>query len=409
MSDLPLADLRVLDLSRLVAGNMLSMLLADFGADVIKVEQPGSGDPLRTWKSDGLDLWWRVYGRNKRSITLNLAHAEGRALLLRLVPSADLLVESFVPGTLEQWGLGPDVLLERNPGLVIMRISGWGQDGPYRRRPGFGTFVEAMSGFASMTGPADAPPTLPPVPLGDMSAALYGAAAAMIALHHRGRDGQGRAGGGQVIDLSLLEPLFSLLGPLAAEYRLTGRIRRRIGNRTYNSAPRNTYRTNDGAWIAISASTPTMAAQFFRALGRADLLDDERFATNESRLRHVDEVDRVVGEEIGRYDLPDLLARFEEHGVGAAPVYDIAQLLADPHVQARGMVVDVPDRVDPASSAGPAGRPTPMHAVIPRMDRTPGEIRWPGPALGAHNEEVYGGELALAAAERHRLHAAGVI
>ena len=398
MSELPLADIRVLDLSRLVAGNMLTMVLADFGADVIKVEQPGAGDPLRAWKSDGLDLWWRVYGRNKRSITLNLAHAEGRELLLRLLPSADLLVESFLPGTLEQWDLAPELLLEHNPGLVIIRISGWGQDGPYRRRPGFGTFVEAMSGFAAMTGPADAPPTLPPVPLGDMSAALYGATATMIALRQRGRDGRG-----QVVDLSLLEPLFSFLGPLAAEYRLTGRIRTRIGNRTYNSAPRNTYRTRDGEWIAISASTPTMAAQFFRALGRADLLDDERFATNESRLRHVDEVDRVVGEEIGRYDLPDLLARFEEHGVGSAPVYDIAQLLADPHVRFRGMVVDVPDRADPG------GRPTPMHAVIPRLGRTPGEIRWPGPALGAHNDQIYGDELALAISERDRLHAGGVI
>ena len=395
MSQMPLADVRVLDLSRLVAGNMLTMVLADFGAEVIKVEQPGAGDPLRAWMSDGLDLWWRVYGRNKRSITLNLGHAAGQELLLRLLPTADLLVESFIPGTLEKWGLGPDTLLARNPRLIIIRISGWGQDGPYRHRPGFGTFVEAMSGFAAMTGTAEGPPTLPPVPLGDMSAALYGVGAAMIALYHRGQRGKG-----QVIDLSLLEPLFSLLGPLAAEYRLTGRVRRRIGNRTYNSAPRNTYRTRDGAWIAISASTPAMAAQFFRALGRSDLLQEERFATNEARIRHVEELDRIVGTEIARYDLNEILARFEEQGVGAAPVYDIVQFLRDPHVQARGIVVEVP---------GPADGVTPMHAVIPHFSRTPGRIRWPGPALGAHNSEVLGEELALSPGELSRLQEEGVV
>ena len=395
MSQLPLADVRVLDLSRLVAGNMLTMVLADFGAEVIKVEQPGAGDPLRAWMSDGLDLWWRVYGRNKRSITLNLGHAAGQELLLRLLPTADLLVESFIPGTLEKWGLGPDTLLARNPRLIIIRISGWGQDGPYRHRPGFGTFVEAMSGFAAMTGTAEGPPTLPPVPLGDMSAALYGVGAAMIALYHRGQCGRG-----QVIDLSLLEPLFSLLGPLAAEYRLTGRVRRRIGNRTYNSAPRNTYRTRDGAWIAISASTPAMAAQFFRALGRSGLLQEERFATNEARIRHVEELDRIVGTEIARYDLNEILARFEEQGVGAAPVYDIVQFLRDPHVQARGIVVEVP---------GPADGVTPMHAVIPHFSRTPGRIRWPGPALGAHNSEVLGEELALSPGELSRLQEEGVV
>ena len=395
MSQLPLADVRVLDLSRLVAGNMLTMVLADFGAEVIKVEQPGAGDPLRAWMSDGLDLWWRVYGRNKRSITLNLGHAAGQELLLRLLPTADLLVESFIPGTLEKWGLGPDTLLARNPRLIIIRISGWGQDGPYRHRPGFGTFVEAMSGFAAMTGTAEGPPTLPPVPLGDMSAALYGVGAAMIALYHRGQRGKG-----QVIDLSLLEPLFSLLGPLAAEYRLTGRVRRRIGNRTYNSAPRNTYRTRDGAWIAISASTPAMAAQFFRTLGRSDLLQEERFATNEARTRHVEELDRIVGTEIARYDLNEILARFEEQGVGAAPVYDIVQFLRDPHVQARGIVVEVP---------GPADGVTPMHAVIPHFSSTPGRIRWPGPALGAHNSEVLGEELALSPGELSRLQEEGVV
>lgn len=385
----------MLDLSRLVAGNMLTMVLADFGADVIKVEQPGSGDPLRAWKSEGLDLWWRVYGRNKRSITLNLAHPRGRELLLRLVPTADLLVESFIPGTLEEWSLGPGALLAANPALVVVRISGWGQEGPYRHRPGFGTFVEAMSGFAAMTGPPDAPPTLPPVPLADMSAALYGVGAAMIALHHRDAGGRG-----QVIDLSLLEPLFSLLGPLAAEYGLTGRVRARIGNRSYNSAPRNTYRTREGEWIAISASTPPMAARFFEAIGRADLLREERFSTNEARVRHADELDALVAAEIARSSLPELLQRFEAHKVGVAPVYQIDQLLADPHVRARGMVVHV---------TGPGEATTPMHAVIPRLLETPGRIRWPGPALGAHSGEVFGAELGLSERELTGLREQGTI
>lgn len=400
MSDLPLAGMRVLDLSRLVAGNMLTMVLADFGADVIKVEQPGAGDPLRAWKSGGLDLWWRVYGRNKRSITLNLAQPAGRVLLLRLLPKADLFVENFIPGTLEEWGLGPEALLTRNRGLVVVRISGWGQEGPYRHRPGFGTFVEAMSGFAAMTGPADAPPTLPPVPLADMSAALYGAAAALIALRHRDASGEG-----QVIDLSLLEPLLSLLGPLAAEYRLIGQVRERIGNRSYNSAPRNTYRTRDGEWVAISASTPAMATRFFQAIGRADLLEDERFATNETRVRHVEELDQHVAAEIARFTLSELLERFEAHKVGAAPVYDISQLLEDPHVRARRIVVEVPQD----GGAGAAGGVTPMHDVIPRLLATPGRIRWSGPALGGHNEEVYLGELSLPEVEFLRLRDEGIV
>lgn len=373
---------------------MLTMLLADFGADVIKIEQPGSGDPLRAWKSEGLDLWWRVYGRNKRSVTLNLAHPKARDLLRRLLGDADLLVESFVPGTLEAWGLAPEVLLQDAPRLVVVRISGWGQDGPYRTRPGFGTFVEAMSGFAAMTGSPEGPPTLPPVPLADMSAALYGAAAALIALRHRDATGVG-----QVIDLPLLEPLVSLLGPLAAEYRMLGRVRRRLGNRSYNSAPRNTYRTADGKWVAVSASTPPMAARLFEAIGRTDLLADDRFSTNEARVRNVEALDREVAGEIGKYSLDDLLSRFQEHRASAAPVYDIAQLLDDPQVRARGMVVDVPG----------ADGPTPMHAVVPRLSATPGRIRWAGPPLGAHNEEIYGGELGLSAGELEDLRARGVI
>src|SRR5918999_4410329 len=235
----PLAGVRVLDLSRLVAGGVLGMCLADFGADVVKVEQPGRGDPLRTWTADGHPLWWRVYGRNKRSITLDLGTPQGRDLLRRLVPRFDVLVESFVPGKLEGWGLGPETLHAWHPGLIVVRISGWGQDGPDRARPGFGTLVEAASGLAAMTGEADGPPLVPPFPMADMYAALYAANAVSIAIYHRDLHG----GGGQTIDVALFEALFSVLGPLAAEYTATGRTRTRTGNRSRNAAPRGVYRT----------------------------------------------------------------------------------------------------------------------------------------------------------------------
>lgn len=392
---LPLEDLRVLDLSRLVAGNMLTLVLADFGADVVKVEQPGVGDPLRTWKTNSLDLWWKVYARNKRSITLNLAHPQGRSLLLQMVGRFDVLVENFIPGTLERWGIAPDVLLARNPRLVVLRISGWGQTGPYRERPGLGTLIEAMSGFAAMTGFPDRPPTLPPFPLADMVAALWGVAATVIAVSHARRSGNG-----QVIDLAILEPLFAILGPVAADYQLAGKVRERIGNRSYNAAPRNTYKTADGQWVAISASTPHTAARLFEALGLSELLSDPRFTTNEARVQHAEALDEILGQAIGRYMLQELMELFARHEVTAAPVYNISQLLADPHVQARELVIEAED---------PQLGRIPMHAPLPRLMGTPGAIRWPGPPLGAHNEEFYQAELGLTTAELEQFKADGVI
>lgn len=392
---LPLEDLRVLDLSRLVAGNMLTLVLADFGADVVKVEQPGMGDPLRTWKTNSMDLWWKVYARNKRSVTLNLAHPKGRDLLLRMAERSDVLVENFVPGTLERWGIGPDALLAQNPRLVVVRISGWGQTGPYRDRPGLGTLIEAMSGFAAMTGFPDRPPTLPPFPLADMVAALWGAAATVIAVHHARRSGNG-----QVIDLAILEPLFAILGPVAAEYRLAGKVRERIGNRSHNAAPRNTYRTKDGQWVAISASTPNTAVRLFEALGLPELLSDPRFATNEARVQNSETLDEILEGAIGKYTLQEVMELFARHEVTAAPVYNVPQLLADPHVQARGFVVEVAD---------PQLGRIPMHLPLPRLTGTPGAIRWPGPPLGAHNEEIYLEELGLTNVELERLKSEGVI
>ncbi len=278
----PLSDVRVLDLSRLFAGNVLTQILGDFGADIVKVEPP-AGDTLRGWQTAGVSTHWKVYGRNKRSLALELRKERARELLLDLVPTAQVFIESFRPGVLEKMGLGPEVLLARNPSLVIIRISGWGQSGPYFQRPGFGTLIEGMSGFAALNGFADREPVLPPMYLADGVAGLYGASAAMIALRAVEHGG----GQGQVIDLPLLDPLFALLGPQAANYRLTGQLRERSGSRSTNSAPRNAYRCKDGNFVSLSGSTQKMAERTLRAIGRPELVDDPRFRTNADRIRNV--------------------------------------------------------------------------------------------------------------------------
>ena len=289
----PLAGMRVLDLSRLVAGNMLSLQLADFGADVIKVEPP-AGDPLRDWRDGGEELHWKTYARNKRSIVLNFRHAAAKEALTRLVATADVLIENFRPGTLEEMGLGPDVLLASNPGLVIVRVSGFGQTGPYAPLPGFGTLVEAMSGFAARTGFPDREPVLPPLALADMIAGLYGAFAVVTALRARDR-GDGGCDGGQVIDLSLLESMFSVLGPEAAIYQRTGVVKERVGSGSNTSAPRNVYRCADGDYVALSGSTGAMARRVFEVIGRPDMIEYARFRTNSARIENRALVDEAAG------------------------------------------------------------------------------------------------------------------
>src|SRR5688572_15663079 len=285
----PLEGVRVLDLSRLVAGNTLTQLLADFGAEVIKVEPP-AGDTLRAWRTEGVATNWKLYARNKKSLGLELRNPAARQLLLELVCTASIFVESFRPGTLEAMGLGPDRLLEANPKLVIVRISGWGQDGPYNRRPGFGTLVEGMSGFASFNGFADREPVLPPMYLADTVAGLYGASAVMIAL----REVEKNAGRGQVIYLPLLDPMFVVLGPQAANYRLTGKVKPRTGSRSTNAGPRNAYRCKDGLYVCLSSSTQKMAERLFRSIGRPDLATHPRYRTNADRVRHADELDAII-------------------------------------------------------------------------------------------------------------------
>jgi crotonobetainyl-CoA:carnitine CoA-transferase CaiB-like acyl-CoA transferase len=389
-----LDGVRVLDLSRMVAGGVAGMLLADFGAEVVKVEQPGAGDPLRQWTADGQPFWWKVYARNKRFVTLNLKSDEGRGLLLRVLPQFDVVMESFVPGTLERLRLDPDTLHARHPGLIILRISGWGQTGPGAARPGFGTLIEAASGFAAMNGDPGGPPIVPSFPLADATSALYAVSAVMFALYHR----DVHHGPGQVIDLSLFESLFSLLGPLPAEYAALGKTRSRNGSRSKNAGPRGCYRTKDGGWIAVSGSTPKMAERFLRAYGLEALLDDQRFATNEARVVHGLELDKAVCDAIGGRTLADNLAIIDEHKLTAGPVHTVADIEQDPHWRARQLTRDIPDN----------GHPVRMHNVVPRLSATPGDIRWTGGALGQDNQRVYH-ELGVSCDEIARLSSAGVI
>ena len=370
----PLDGIRVVDLSRLVAGNMLSLQLADQGAEVVKIEDPRVGDPLRAWRVKGLSLHWKVYARNKKSLAINLRPQAGRDALMELVARSQVLIENYRPGTLEEMGFGPDVLHARNPGLIIVRITGFGQDGPYRDRPGFGSLVEGMSGFASKNGFADRPPVLPPLALADMVAGLYGAYAVMIALREVERGGKG-----QVIDLPLLDPIISILGPDAAIYRMTGEKPQRTGSRSLTTSPRNVYGTKDGRFIAISASIQVMAERLFRAIGREDMIDDPRFRTNTDRVRNIDECDGAVAGFIAARTLDENMAIFQAAEVTASPVYEIDQLLDDEHIQARGVLVEAPD--DEMGSVL-------MHNVIPRLSATPGRIRRPAPTLGQHTREM---------------------
>ena len=372
----PLAGIRVLDLGTVYAAPITAMLLGDYGAEVIKIEHP-RGDPARTHglSKDGHGLWWKVIARNKRTVTLNLSTPDGQDLLRRLAGQADVLVENFRPGVMENWGLGPDRLQQINPGLVMLRVTGFGQSGPYAKRRAFGTLAEAMSGLAHQTGQADGPPTLPPFGLADGVSGVSGALAVMLALYHRDTSG----GRGQVIDLALLEPLLGILGPGPSVYDQLGIIAGRHGNRSPSNAPRNTYLTADNRWVAISASATSIAERVMRLVGRADIAEKPWFCSAEQRVQRAELIDRPVAQWIGAHTFTEVVEAFHTAGAALAPVYDVEQLTHDPHVLARDVLTTIQDE-----DLGPLK----MQNLFFRMSRTPGTIRHSGRRLGQDTAAV---------------------
>jgi crotonobetainyl-CoA:carnitine CoA-transferase CaiB-like acyl-CoA transferase len=392
----PLEGIRVVEAATLFAAPLAGMLLGDYGADVVKIEHPRRPDPARGHgpAKDGDGLWFKSLARNKRLLTLDLSRPEGRDLFLRLAEGADVVLENFRPGTLERWGAGPAELSAVNPRLVIARVSGFGQTGPYAARPGFGTLAEAMSGFAALNGEPDGPPLLPPFALADGVAALATAFAIMVAL--RAREESGR---GQLVDTSLIEPLMTLLGPQVTAYDLLGELQPRTGNRSSHNAPRNLYATADGSWVAVSASATSIAERVLRLVGRPDLVEKPWFATGTGRAEHVDEIDDAVAAWIAVRPRDEVLASFEAAEAAIAPVYDASDILRDPQLDAIGAIVAVEDE-----RLGPLKMPN----VVSRLSGTPGEIRSTGGRHGADTDAVLA-ELGLGAEEIERLRAAGVV
>ena len=372
---LPLENFKVLDLSRLAAGNMVSHMFADFGADVIKVEKPGKGDDLRNWQVNDIAHWWAVYSRNKRSIALNLKKEEGLNLLKELVKSADVFIENFVPGTLEKWGVGPDKLLELNKDLVILRISGWGQTGIYKESPGFGSLVEGMSGFASMTGEPNQKPLLPPLALADMVAGLTGFGAILMAIIASKKNQIG----GQVIDLSLFEPLFSILGPWAASYKISGKIPPRMGNRSNVAAPRGIYKTKDNKFVSLSASMQSMWEKLAITIGAEELIKDPRFITNSDRLSSQDDLDDVISNFIKKFDRDPLLKVFSKEGITVGPVVDISEIIAHPYILDRNILIE--------HYNNEYGNIL-MHQAFPRLSKTPGKVKSSAPSIGENTNNI---------------------
>lgn len=376
----PLEGLRVLDTSTVLAGPLCAQILGDYGADVIKIEHPSRGDSMRGHghSKNGQGLWWKMLSRNKRTVGLYLGDPDGAEIFRKLADTVDVLVENFRPGTLERWGVGPEELHKTNPGLVIVRITGFGQTGPYSHRPGFGTLAEAMSGFAAITGEPDGPPTLPPFGLADSIAALAAASAVMMALYHRDARAQGGKEG-QVIDMSILEPIITALGPQIITFDQLGIVQQRTGNRSENNAPRNTYQTKDEKWVAISTSADAIAERVMKLVGHPEVIDEPWFRSGRGRAEHVDLLDKYVADWISDRTRDEVLDAFESADTAIAPVYDAADLIDDPHVQATEIVTSVED---------PDLGPVRMQNLLFRMSKTPGRIRHTGRELGADTDQV---------------------
>ncbi len=394
----PLEGLRVIDTATLAAGPLAATVLGEYGAEVIKVEQPGAGDPLRTWgdRRDGIGIFWKSMSRNKRCVTLDLRQAEGQALLHRLLDVSDVLVAGARPSALARWGLDYESVHEAHPRIVMLHVTGYGRGGPASDRPGFGTLAEAMSGFAHLTGQPDGPPTLPPFMLADGVAGLAAASAVMMALYHRDMHGAD----GQLVDVNLIEPLARLLETATLSFDQLGVVPKRAGNRLEASAPRNAYRTADDRWLAISSASPNIAVRLFRAIGRPDLAEDPDYVDPVRRQARALELDELVEKWVGERTLADAMDVFERGEVAAAPVYDAQQLLADEHLRARGSFRPVAD---------PDLGTVTVQAPVALLSDTPGRVDHLGPALGADNERVYAGLLGIGPDELARLQTAGVI
>jgi len=376
----PLVGLKVLDLSTIVAGGTASSLLADFGAEVVKIERPGSGDPLRNWGPfvNDVSLWWKVHSRNKKSITLNLDSDEGRGIFRRLVCQSDVVIEGFRPGVMERWELGPTELHDLNPGLVMLRYSGFGQSGPYKDRPGFGTIAECMSGYVGMTGFQNSAPVLPPVPLADEIAGVFGAMSGMMALYHRDTAEHGK---GQVVDLSLFEPLFRLCIPHITMYDKLQINRERVGNDFPDAAPRSLYKTGDDKWLGLSATSQRTFESLAEAMGMPQLLDRPEFRDNPSRLENRDALNDELNGWIGNRNLDDIMEQLIPAGGVVGPVYDAKQIMEDPHYHARDDILELDD---------PDLGKTKLIGIVPKFSDTPGKVEHAGPSVGEHNNVIYG-------------------
>jgi len=392
-----LNDLKVIEMGSLIAGPFAGRLLADFGADVIKIETPGVGDPLRKWRmlKDGNSLWWYVQSRNKKSITLNLKEPKAQAIARELIKEADIVIENFKPGTMEKWGLGYDDLKKINPGIIMVRISGYGQDGPYSDRPGFGSIGEAMGGIRHLTGYPDRPPTRSGISLGDSVTAIYAVMGAMMALHHREKTGEG-----QCIDVALYEAVFSLMESLVPEYDQFKFIRERTGSTLPGIAPSNIYLCKDDKYIVIGANGDSIFKRLTRAMNRPDLEENEAFASNEGRAAQMEYLDEQINQWTRSLDLDDVLKILEEHRVPSGAIYNVEDMFRDPHYQARDMLPKIP-----VEGVGDLAMP----GIVPKLSKTPGAIRWAGPKLGEHNREVFKNILGMSEEEICQLEDEGII
>jgi formyl-CoA transferase len=371
----PLAGLKVVEMGTLIAGPFCTRLLAEFGADVVKIETPGEGDPLRKWRllHEGNSLWWLAQARNKKSVTVNLKAPEGQQIVRDLAAKADIVVENFRPGTMEKWGLAYDTLAAANPGLVMVRLSGFGQTGPYRDQPGFGAIGESMGGMRYITGYPDRAPVRVGVSLGDSLAAMFGVIGALMAIHHRGNTGKG-----QVVDVALYEAVFAMMESMLPEYGFSGLVRERTGSSLPGIVPSNTYLCGDGKYVVIGANADSIFKRMMRAIGRADLADDPSLADNAGRVKRTEELDRVIGEWTATVTLEEALALLEKAEVPSGRIYSIADIVADLHFQARGMI----------ERHKLGGKDLLLPGVVPKLSQTPGGTRWVGPRLGEHTDEV---------------------